>query len=176
MTQLSAIALGRGIIRVAESTVTNQAQNSSILSSSDNIGQAEECVLSNELDFATKRTVESISDVKKMLTKNNLFLDVTIMEASVENLRMLFTGDRASDTSFFVGGSVFDPIYRVEVVFVYPNKVDTMTLVIPKVKIVSTSDFSLVNLSEPNKPAFSFQSLPVDNNTWNNRLGRVIFS
>lgn len=176
MAQLSAIALGRGIVRIRESTASNQTQDSSILLSSDNIGQAEECVLSNELDFTAKRTVESISDVKKMLTKNNLFLDMTIMEASAENLRMLLTGDRTTSTSFFIGGTVFDPIHRIEIVFVYPNKVDTMTLVIPKAKIISTSDFSLVNLSEPNKPAFSFQSLPVDNVVWDNKLGKVIFS
>ena len=176
MTQLSAIALGRGSVRLSDSTDTNQGQDSPVLSVSDSIGQSEECVINNEFDFSTKRTVESASAVKRILTKNDLFLETTILDASKENLRMLLTGTRASDDSFFIGGGqMFDSFFRIEVEFMYPNKVNTMTLIMPKVKIVSTNDFNLVNLSEPNKPAFTFQSLPVDNVVWNKMLGKVVF-
>jgi hypothetical protein len=174
MTQASSIMLGRGEIRIADSQ-TYEGNGDPALTSSHSAGQAEECALNNELEFKTKRPVNNLSAVKSILTKNELYLQIILMEATQKNLNMLLTGNRNSG-DFFVGGNDFAVEHRVEVRFVYPDGVSTLTLVLPKCKIVETSDLNLVSLSEPSKPAFTFQSFPIDNATWNKKLGKAVFS
>jgi len=176
MAEASTIALGRGKFRIGDSD-SYQDTIDAVFGVSNEIGISQECTLSNELEFKTKRSVESISDIKKFLTRNDLFLDVTIVEASKSNMNLLFSGNNQEENSFYIGSDVvFNKYYRIEVMFLYPDKVSTLTLIMPRCRIISTSDFDLVNVSEPSKPAFTFQSIPVRNSTWFEKLGRVVFS
>lgn len=170
---LSTLILGRGEVRVGDS-VDWDDNNTAVLDSTYSLGRVEECTISNELEHRTKRNVENISDVKKILTKNNVFLDFTVLEATQENLQLLLTGN-INNRDFYFGERLFESLYRVEVKFLYPNKKDYMIVIFPKMKIISTSDLNLVSLSEPNKPSFSFQSFPLDNATWGKNLGKVVF-
>lgn len=174
MSYDSVVALGRGEIRVAEYS-SYKTDISPVLNDQNCIGIAEECVLRTKVNFEEKRAVNTLSALRRMMTRNDLFVDFTVTEASRKNLNLLFSGD-FTDNDFYLGGEDFSISYRIEIVFVYPDKVTTLKLVMPKCKITETSDFNLVNLSEPSKPAFTFQSLPLGNSTWGERLGRIKIS
>lgn len=174
MTDTSTIMLGRGKVRIAEysSYKTNTAL---VLSESDEIGQTERCAISNDFSFVDNIGAVSFPVLEKILTRNDLYLKTMIMNSSQDNLNMLFGGNRTSG-DFFIDSEGFLTFFRLETVFMYPDKVNHLSVIIPKAQVVSTKGMDLVSLLEPSKPEVTFQAGAIGNSEWGTKLGKVLFS
>jgi len=66
--------------------------------------------------------------------------------------------------------------WRVEAEFVYPNKEDKMTVILPKTSIINPNSPSLVNMDSPENISFEFDQEEVENSVWEKmEFGRIAF-
>ncbi|MEF8880690.1 MAG: hypothetical protein V5A72_02585 [Candidatus Nanohaloarchaea archaeon] len=175
------ILLGRAEIRVAKSADYISTTGES-LSSSDSVGRAQDCKLKNVQKFEDLKRIGSLLVVRRNLTDFGVSLGVTLLNVDWTSIAFLFgnqdpftSSDEIKFTpSNFMSGGLNE--WRVEAVFVYPNKEDKLVLIFPRATLMNPSDPSLVNLSEPGNIGFEFSAINAQNPIWNDaELGKIVF-
>jgi len=177
----SNILLGRADIRVAPSDSYIKDINN-VLDSTHSLGQTQDCVLNNTREFELVRNFDSPAPVGRYLTDFGIGLVATILNANLDVLAYLFGSDPDSVKNNEIRFSLdkFSPgeikKWRVEAEFVYPNKEDKMTVILPKTSIINPNSPSLVNMDSPENISFEFDQEEVENSVWEKmEFGRIAF-
>lgn len=100
--------------------------------------------------------------------------DCTLIEINQKNLSLALGGDGVANPM-----AITDPkIWRAELVFTYPNKVNKMTIILPKCQLISSSlSLKFGDAEEPLSVPLEVKALYTSNANWtSNPLGRFAFS
>lgn len=169
----TALALGLGKIYL-DSSASHITEFNKILGESAYIGATA------NISFMTdKESLEQESGrrgfkeiVRRLVSKAQVSLKCDILELTVKNMSYSFGGD--GGTGNILNDLFGEPsVLRAELVFLYPDKVTQMIIILPSVQVVSSPllDFK----TEDAMPSsITLSSLSTDEATWaNDPLGRV---
>jgi len=176
----SNILLGRAEIRIDRS-VDHIGTTTPALTSDHSLGQAQDCSMQNIREFEVIRKLNSPMPIDRYLTDFGVGLTATILNANIEIFALLFgyNPNTISDEIKFSPKNFTKTNmikWRVEAEFVYPDKKNKMTVIIPKASLINPSSPSLINLDSPENVGFEFDGEEVDNTTWiGAELGKIVF-
>lgn len=169
----ASLALGLGKIYLDDS-VTHITEFSKILGVADYIGAT-----ANISFVTTKEILEQGSNkrgfreiVQRLVSKAQASLKCDILELTTKNMSYSFGGDGG------VGNILNDlfaepTILRAELVFIYPNKVDQMIIILPSVQVVSSPTLGF-RAEDAMPSSVTLSSISTDEATWeDDPLGRV---
>lgn len=169
----TALALGLGKIYIDDSS-THITEFSKILGTDDYVGAT-----ANISFIANKEILEQGSNkkgfretVQRLISKAQASLKCDLLELTTKNMSYSFGGDGGAGN--ILNDLFAEPsILRAELVFLYPNKVTQMIIILPLVQVVSNP--TLTFRAEDAAPSsITLSSLATDEATWaNNPLGRV---
>lgn len=172
--QLSELIMGRADIRMDNVYTNHLSFDTAQLSSSYSIGQCENCTVQEKRTYKDKRHVGVMQTVDKLVVNSQVIFNISTLKGSTPNLHMLHGGSGV-DADFFVGTNN-KTYFRVEIVFLYPDRSSTMTWVIPKAIITDPSKINLVSMKDPSQIEFSLETLYPNHSTWGNSSAKVLFS
>ncbi len=140
-----AVLVGHGNVRVAKA-VTHIATTAKALTKANSIGYVAKIELTVPKDVKVKKTVISKYPIDIISEVNDLFLECTPNEVNSSNIPMAIgqdtitgaTGDLVGSFGF---GGVNEEWWRVEVGIDYPLLTKAVSIVLPKMKVIS--DFSI---------------------------------
>lgn len=169
----TALALGLGKICLDDSA-SNITEFSKILGTDDYVGAT-----ANISFVGSKETLEEVSNakgfeevVRRLISKAQASLKCDILELTTKNMSYSFGGDGG------VGNILNDlfaeqAILRAELVFIYPNKVDQMIIILPSVQVVSSPTLGF-RAEDAMPSSVTLSSISTDEATWeDDPLGRV---
>ncbi len=111
-----------------------------------------------------------------ILSESDFSVSVTFIEMTEKNLSYSLGGDGST------GGNILDTLFdqsatlRAELVFTYPDKVNKMILILPKVKIISSANFSF-KAEEPMDVPIELKPMICTHANWSsNPLGKITFA
>lgn len=172
----SALALGLGKIYLDDS-ITHITEFSKVLVADDYVG-----AMANISFVASKEILEQESNrmgfrevVQRLISKAQVAMKCDILELTTKNMSYSFGGDG-------VVGNILNDLFaepailRAELVFLYPDKVTQMIIILPSVQVVSSP--SLAFKAEDAMPS-SITLSPISTNeaTWaSDPLGRVYWA
>jgi hypothetical protein len=168
----SALALGLGKIYIDDS-VTHITEFSKILGVDDYVGAT-----ANISFIANKEILEQGSNkrgfretVQRLISKAQVSLKCDLLELTTKNMSYSFGGGGAGNilNDLFAEPSVI----RAELVFIYPDKVTQMIIVLPSVQVVSSPALGF-KAEDAAPSSIALSSLATDEVIWaDNPLGRV---
>ena len=138
----------------------------------------------SEIGFKASKVFVPISDtvgdvvvlIDKLLVKADFSIEATFIEFTRKNMSLSLGGEGTENNplnALFAQASE----KRVELVFTYPNKVDTMTIVLPRCKITTTSISGSFNSAEPFTAPIVITPLKVSSVAWeSDPIGKMVFS
>ena len=169
----SALAIGLGKIYLDDS-VSHITEFGKILGVNDYVGAT-----ANISFVASKETLEEGSNkngfreiVRRLVSSAKVSLKCDILELTVKNMSYSFGGDGGA-------GNILNDLFgepsilRAELVFLYPNRIDQMIIVLPSVQVVSNPSL-VFKAEEPMPTSIALSPVATDEVTWvNDPLGRV---
>lgn len=172
--ELSELILGKAEVRMSTNYATNLGIDTQILTSSDSIGECENCVVQEKRRYKEKRKVDILQVVDKIIVMSQVIIDISTIKMNSKNFNIVFGGDGSSG-DFFIGGTQ-NNYYRTELIFTYPDGVSQMIYIVPKCLIVDPSKINLIATTDPSRGEFSIESLYPNNNLWGESSGKIIFN
>ena len=170
------VALGTGELYLADST-THIASTTSVLSGTSYFGAKTDVSVKVSREFA--KSYEPSGNILMLmdhiLTRLDLSIDIIFVEIYNKTLSWAM-GGAGTDADFFAP-MIVKPVYlRAELIFTYPNKVNQMQIILPRVQIVNT-DFDLTFQSEDSmKSPLMVKALRTTHASWSTRpIGKCIF-
>jgi len=172
----AAIAFGIGKIYL-DSSVTYIAQFSSVLGDSSYIGAHTEVSIEG-----TKELLEMTSSrkgfrevVKRIVSSAQVSINCNILELTTKNMSYSFGGS-GGVTNILNDLFGIPAILRAELVFLYPDKVTQMIIILPSVQVVSNPSLGF-NSEEAMGSSITLSPLATDSAVWAaNPLGRVYWA
>lgn len=171
-----AVALGTGELYLGDSA-TNITSVVRVLTSDKYFGAKTDVSVKVNREFV--KNYEPSGNIlylmNHILTRLELEIDVVFVEIYNKTLSFALGGD-GTDTDFFSPMKT-NPVYlRAELVFTYPNKINQMILILPRVQIVTTS-FDLTFQSEDAmKSPLMLKALRTTATEWSSKpIGKSIF-
>jgi len=173
------IFLGLGKLYIGDCS-SNISYTTPVLDSSHYIVAQAEIGFTAERKFVQEFTYSTTAGsllLKRAVSLGASFvLNVTLLELTAKNLSYSFGGDGSSGN--ILNDIVSQPVeLRAEVVFTFPNKVNTMKIILPR-NIITTEFISLnfQNEDAVNIP-ISINSVHADNSSWvDDPYGKFIFA
>lgn len=169
----TALAIGLGKIYLDDS-VTHIAEFSKILGTDDYVGAT-----ANISFAASKEILEQGSNkkgfreiVQRLVSKAQASLKCDILELTTKNMSYAFGGD--GGVGNILNALFAEPaVLRAELIFLYPDRVSQMIIVLPSVQVVSSPSLGFKG-DDVMHNSITLSSLATDEATWvNNPLGRV---
>lgn len=172
----AAIAIGLGKLYLDDSA-THIAEFNKVLGDSAYVGAAAEVsfVGTKEiLEFeGSRRGFKEI--IKRLISKAQVSLSCSILELTTKNMSYSFGGDGGL-------GNILNDLFgepsvlRGELIFLYPDKVTQMIIILPSVQVVSSPSLGF-NAEDAVSSSITLSPLATDEVVWaNDPLGRVYWS
>lgn len=158
-------------------SATNEASTTAVLGESDYFSCLAEVsfeVLRNFLErYASQGGIKVLSDI--IMFSSDLKIDTEFIEMTEKNFSYSLGGD-GTDTNILDNLLTQPASLRVELVFTYPNKTNSMTLILPKVKVITKSVSFDFKPEDPMAVPVSLAPLKSTHANWStNPIGKVIF-
>jgi hypothetical protein len=147
-----------------------------VLGATKKIHYSTECSLNTQIAFQDSMEINSLHAIEKLCTEYSLEIKLSFLQADQRLINILLGKDSSSSSFYIIPNTDFTSYFRLELVFTYPNNINSMQILFPKTQIISTNGLDLYNNKEPHSTAITFQSFPVRNATWDENLGRVTFA
>lgn len=123
--------------------------------------------------YISQGGVKVLSDI--LLSASGLVVNTEFVELTEKNFSYSLGGD-GSDTNILINLLTQPSALRAELVFTYPNKVNTMTLILPKVKVGTTSIPFVFQPEEPMEVPVKLTALKSTHANWDAEpFGKIIF-
>jgi len=114
--------------------------------------------------------------IDHLLVGSSLEVNVEFIELTQKNLSYSLGGD-GTGTNFLTTLFIQPTALRLELVFTYPNKTNSMTLVFPKTKVIAPSVLFDFESESPMKVPMTFSVLPSTVAEWATiPMGKAIFT
>jgi len=170
------VVLGLAELYLADS-LTNIATTIPILQNSDYIGAQIE--VSFEISREFKKNFKIINNIRvlfdELLIQSTLSLSVKFIEIGEKNISYSFGGNKTSAN--VLSDILIQPKeHRAELVFTYPNKINKMILVLPRIKISTEKVAFSFSAEDILSPPITLSALVTDNVNWSaNEYGKILF-
>lgn len=170
---LTALAIGLGKIYLDDS-VTYITDHDRILGNSSYVGAQTEVSFEGNKELleyeSSRRGFKEI--MKRIISKAQVSLNCNILELTTKNMSYSFGGDGGL-------GNILNDLFgepsilRAELVFLYPDKVTQMIIILPSVQVISNPSLGF-NAEEAMASSITLSPIATDEITWvNDPLGRV---
>lgn len=159
-------------------SASHEASTGAIFNSNYYFGCKVEVSFTVEKEFLqTYGLTGGVKTIKDVLLLSSLFkLDTEFIELTEKNMSYVMGGS-GSDTNILDNLFSQPEALRAELVFSYPNGSDSMTLILPKVKVVTqTVQFTFQSM-DPMQLPMNLTALKSTHSAWSsNPIGKIVFS
>lgn len=170
------IALGMAELYLADS-VTNLSSFDSILTNTDYVGAKTEVAF--EISKELKNLYKTVNNIKvlfdQLVTNITLTLSIRFIELTKRNVSYSFGGDN-TETNLLQDLLAQPKEHRAELLFTYPNRINTMTFILPRVMIANDSIDGKFDSSDAIGLPMKINALITENAAWSTApIGRLLF-
>lgn len=171
------IALGLAKLYLGDSS-THLSTTIPVLSESSYLGAKTSVSLSVSRSF--KKRFKILNDIKVLmdtiLTSSSISISISFIEITEQNLSYAFGG--SASLSNILSDLINTPVeHRAELIFTYPNNINKMTLILPRVKITTNSVDMGFNPENPLETPIALSTLCTEDSNWiGNEYGKIIFT
>jgi len=160
-------------------SATNEASDTAVLGSSTYYlsSLVNVAIFVKKEFFSSFRLADTIRILENIfLVSASLDIEVEFIEMTGKTLSYSLGGD-GSDTNILTNLLDQSSLLRAELVFTYPNGTNTMTLIIPKAKVINAATALEFQSEEPMKVPMILSALYCTHANWSSEpLGKIIFA
>lgn len=157
---------------------TYESINTAALSNSDYFSSlVKVAFITKKESIAKYKTISAVKFLENIFTvSSGISLEVEFIEMSKKALSYSLGGD-GSGTNILNNIISQGTVLRAELLFTYPNKINTMTMVLPKVKVTTDTTNFLFQGVEPMQVPLTFSVLHCSHSNWvTDPMGKIIFA
>lgn len=171
------IALGIAELYLADSA-TNITSLDAILTNANYIGAKTEVAF--EINREVKNLYKTVNNIRvlsdQLITSMNLTLSIRFIELTQKNVSYSFGGDN-TETNILQDLLNQPKEHRAELLFTYPNRINTMTFILPRVTIVNDSVEGKFDSSDAIGLPMKINALLTENAAWSTApAGKLLFT